>query len=817
MKAPVVGTAKKRSVANASALSAVALGVAGVMLGTGVTSTAIGVSDGVTWLPNSGSGEVLQFNPVTGQVEQSVPVGAAGEQITVSQRDGMVVFTNETTHEVSVFDMKSMSPSDKRGVTPDSTMLTSREHMFMVNKGGEISRVDPATASDMGKPTHVEGLSNAVVDEAGTVWTAALDGTIRSFKWSDRSESLRESSSQKVSGLGSDAVLTAHQEGVTVFGPEHGLIAQVGTPSDFGAVTDGRMAGMVPAKHAPSDLVPAALSAAGMIVVVDRGEVRDFALQGCDRPTRPVAFNDVVYAVCEGQSKVVRVNRDGSPAGADIPTAGDSSPILDEGRLLLDVDGGAEGIEVDRKGNDKPYSRTATPVAQVRDESVEEGRQAAADRARADLQIDPPEEAAGNGNSSDNSSDSEEPAGKDVVNGEGEPEPHVEEMPNSGEQQVPEMPQLPDNEEKGNNGRGNEDRDNNGRGNEDRGNEDRGRGQDPQDPQLPVDQDPGNQFPEDQDPGNNGRGNPDPGESESEEPDRRSNPPVYPGPTGNPLPTAPLTMPTMDPSVPVEPTTEPTTEKPEPTKTATKEPTKSASKTPSKTPSKTLTKLPSTKKPTSTKPTKTKTASKTPSATKTTSKKPTITSKPVLKKPTVKASAKGSTVSVSWSDVKADSYTVKVGSKNAVKVTGKESVSVTNVSAGSHTVKVTANKKGATASAGATTVKVAAPTKTATKTASKPASTKPPVKKSVTVSKGARENASYCTTDNCRQIIVTGKGFKPNSTVTCTVRKYDDFADHNVKVNAKGQIPSSKVGLFGYPDKKVSATCDGTNSNTVTW
>lgn len=173
---------------------------------------------------------------------------------------------------------------------------------------------------------------------------------------------------------------------------------------------------------------------------------------------------------------------------------------------------------------------------------------------------------------------------------------------------------------------------------------------------------------------------------------------------------------------------------------------------------------------------------------------------------------------VTWTDVKADSYTVKVGGKS-VSVKGQEYTDVLNVPAGNQKVTVTAIKGKASAT-GSTTVTVnkpkPTPTPTKTKTPTK-TPTKAPEKKTVTVKKGERQNESYCTSDNCRAIMVSGTGFKPNSTVTCTVRKYDGFADHNVKVNAKGQIPSSQVGLFGYPDKKVSAVCDGTTSNTVTW
>ncbi|MDO5500847.1 MAG: hypothetical protein Q4F67_14325, partial [Propionibacteriaceae bacterium] len=390
----------RKGVANASAVSAITLGVVGVMIGTGVASTAIGVSDGITWLTDSAKGEVLQYNPSTKRVERAYQVGRPGDPIAVAQGNGVIALRNERTGEVITVDMSKLQAGGSRATGDSSKVIVAKGIMVVLDgEKNTLTRVDPVLASDMGVSWSPAGgaiIADAVADDEGTIWVISSDGMLRALVWEDAGARFLEKRSEKVDLVGDDAYLTAHEAGVTVYGPKAGVLAQIGTRND-GYRQSNQLVGIGPAgANGPANLVPGSLISRSAVVILDRGQVRQVATGslGCPRPTSPVAFNETVYVVCQGSQKVIRLTRDGRVAGPAITTPGqaDAEPVTDEGRLLLNVSGATEGIEIDRSGATHRFDRVplagAQPI-QVAPGQSSQGLSVGRNQAREDLNSPP--------------------------------------------------------------------------------------------------------------------------------------------------------------------------------------------------------------------------------------------------------------------------------------------------------------------------------------------------------------------------------------------------------------------------------------------
>lgn len=413
MRSPFTRTARedsrRQTVANVSALSVIALGVVGGMLGTGAASTAIGVSDGMTWLPDARSGEVLQYNPSTKKVERVYRVGEPGDAIAVSQDSGIVALRNERTGDVITVDMSRLRSTGARATGAQSKVLVAKGMMMLIDRErGVLRRIDPVQAGDLGHPWHSPApVADAVADQQGTVWVISADGKLRALAWNDQAQRFDQKSVKQIDRVADDGLLAAHEAGVTVFGPRAGVISQVGTPNDSHQQSN-QLIGVAPqTTEGPSGLVAGALPNQSAVVLLDRGQVRQVSTVelGCARPIDPAAFHDRVYVVCQGSSKVIQLTREGRVAGPEIatPGSGDAQPVADEGRLVLNVSGAREGIEIDRAGSDQRFDRTpetGTQMMRVEPNPANQGMQAGRQQARADLATEPlpgqPESGSGN-------------------------------------------------------------------------------------------------------------------------------------------------------------------------------------------------------------------------------------------------------------------------------------------------------------------------------------------------------------------------------------------------------------------------------------
>ncbi|GAW47810.1 MULTISPECIES: hypothetical protein [unclassified Nocardioides] len=352
----------QRSARGAAELSVVVVAaslVAGVLFGNGVTRTAVDIADGLTWFTDDPTGEVIEVNPATGRPEARLPVGADGDQLDVAQYDGRLIVTNRTTGTLTSFDLTSILASGQQRITPGGAtdVLHHGDTVFLLDRErGTIADVDPVTTEAIGEMwSSPEGIADAAIDGRGHLWAIDPQGLLTELRWSSSSQQFVVEDDRQIDHSGARSVVVGHERGVTVFGPDEGIVVQVGTGHDVVADAARISGELAVPTSSPGDLVPASSPDTGTVAIVGDGQVREVEMSaiGCEKPGRPEVFEGLVYVPCTGAGRVVRLTPDGRRAGADIEVAaddGDPDLVLDDGNLLINVPGATKGAVVHSDG-----------------------------------------------------------------------------------------------------------------------------------------------------------------------------------------------------------------------------------------------------------------------------------------------------------------------------------------------------------------------------------------------------------------------------------------------------------------------------------
>lgn len=345
--------------------------LAGLVFGNGLARTSLDLTDGLSWLKDEPSGQVLQVNPLTGEPMGALDTGDPNDPLQLAQYDGGLVVLNRATGTLTSFDLATILQTGQSRVRDGDQveLLVHDEQFFRLDKQeGTFAALDAVTTRPVGEiwfsPT---GLVDAKIDEEGTIWTLDPEGLVTALTWSPESRSFIVEDTRKVDHSGPGSVLVAHQKGVTLFGPDNGIVVQVGTGRDIvhgGIDIKGRLAGP---GVSPDDLVPVASPDNGTVVIVSGDRVVQVPLgASCEDPGAPLAYHDSVYVPCEGDAQVLRLSPDGKVVGA-IRTPHEGTGIelvLDDGYLLINVQGADTGIRVLPNGDTKTFTRRerGTPV-----------------------------------------------------------------------------------------------------------------------------------------------------------------------------------------------------------------------------------------------------------------------------------------------------------------------------------------------------------------------------------------------------------------------------------------------------------------------
>ncbi|MFB9312149.1 hypothetical protein [Nocardioides plantarum] len=362
---------QSRGAAELSVLVVTGSLIAGVFFGQGISRTAVDVADGLTWLSDEPNGQIIQVNPATGQLEVKQVVGNPGDDIEVTgEHGGQLYVADHTSGRLRAFDLTSILVSGQRRISTGGAVDTifNDDGVFLVDsEQSTISAMDPQTTDAIGTIwVAPSGLADAAVDGKGVIWALEDDGTLHQLSWSADQQKFQDDDDQSVDGSGEGSVLVAHDEGVTVFGPDQGMIAQVGTGHDL--TTDApKVIGKIYApEKSPSDLVPVASADNSHVVLLSGKRVIeiDMASIACTKPGTPEVFRGEVWVPCTGQGRVVRLNAEGRRVARDLSTPGSKDPelILDDDNLVINAPGAPQGIVVHGDGSTSTIVREDAKV-----------------------------------------------------------------------------------------------------------------------------------------------------------------------------------------------------------------------------------------------------------------------------------------------------------------------------------------------------------------------------------------------------------------------------------------------------------------------
>jgi hypothetical protein len=343
--------------------------VAGAVVGTGLARTVLETPDPLAWLRND-RGQVVQVNPETGSPVEKLQVGAPGDPLSVTQGDGVLVVTNLRTNEVTVFDLSLLRVAGVRPAGQGALkVLLSKRQIYVVNKeAGEIILLDPLTAAPVAEPWRLDApLADAALDATGAIWALGRTGRLVTLLWSDASRGFVERERRELAGVGGDAVLVAHEQGVTAVDPA-GPVRQVGTGRDRSLQANGLAGRLAAADVSPAALVPVSSPGSASILLVgpDRAVAVDAGRLGCGKPGKPAVYRDMVYVSCTGDRKVIVLDAAGRRAGTDITTARDPELVLHAGLLIVNVPGAPNGFVVKPDGTTQQI-QTDDPRVPVHD------------------------------------------------------------------------------------------------------------------------------------------------------------------------------------------------------------------------------------------------------------------------------------------------------------------------------------------------------------------------------------------------------------------------------------------------------------------
>lgn len=371
--------------------------VAGSLVGTGVARTAVEVTDGVTWLADSPTGQVVEINPATLEPQSAALVGLPGQQLVLSQDRGRLVVMNRATGALTSIDLATLLASGRRDATPGDAVRVLLDHgrAFLVDRGvGLVASIDPVTLATRGRVWLApKGLRDATIDGKGSLWVASGDDALTRLTWSDASLTFTSEESHALTRVGTTVRLVAHEAGVTAVSPSTGAIVQVGTGHDLVSAAPQMRGPISPAESSSSTLVPVSVPGRDVVVIVRDGarvsEVATGSL-GCPRPGAPVELRGVVYVPCPTTGRVIRIDGNGSKAGPDILTGkGEPELVVDDGALLVNVPGSTKGVKVSADGTTTSFVRfdeTIKPADVDRDPKKDDEK--AEDKARKDREED---------------------------------------------------------------------------------------------------------------------------------------------------------------------------------------------------------------------------------------------------------------------------------------------------------------------------------------------------------------------------------------------------------------------------------------------
>lgn len=343
--------------------------VAAAVLGSGIAQSALNMPNPLTWL-NNGDGHITQANPDTGRTGDKLLVAEPGDELLVTQEGGVLTVTNTTDNTVTIIDLSTLTFSGTRRGNAGVEVLLSKGRVFLADKAsGRVERLDELTAQTVGAPLEVgKPLADAAASkEQDALWLLDTGGQLIQARYEDSAKAFAERDRRSVPA-GEQAVLVAHEIGVTVFDPR-GSVTQIGTGDDGSSQAPPVVGPLIAAEASPQDIVPVVAPEDSAVLIVADGKVStvDSAAQACAKPGRPAVFRDLVHVPCIDDRKVIIFDRNGAVAAPPITLpAGRPELVLNAGLLIVNVIGAEMGKVIKPDGTVQDI-RTRDPLQPAAD------------------------------------------------------------------------------------------------------------------------------------------------------------------------------------------------------------------------------------------------------------------------------------------------------------------------------------------------------------------------------------------------------------------------------------------------------------------
>jgi hypothetical protein len=164
---------RRRSVTIGAALCAMSAAVPAVW-GEGVTPSEVSLLDGVAWLSNDASGDVVRVNGETGRVDARVGLGSAAGELGVEQRGNTVlVRVGAEVRSIDVAELDWGSSTEVSG-----RVVVGERVAYMFDLAGTVRALDPATLETLGEVS-LDATPRSVTVAGNRLVAALNDGTVK--------------------------------------------------------------------------------------------------------------------------------------------------------------------------------------------------------------------------------------------------------------------------------------------------------------------------------------------------------------------------------------------------------------------------------------------------------------------------------------------------------------------------------------------------------------------------------------------------------------------------------------------------------------